>query len=295
MSQGQKPREWWIEINETFDDDEQCQSGLVYSAKMLDEILGITSHGMIHVIEHSAYAALSRECEELRNALREFDNDDNWSLESQYIDRKTKTGNTDFVYVGKWDPRVFASHAIKGECLGLTPENERRKPSEFYNPDKQQTIAFQLKQNQIDELKRKLEIAKDTHDSLFKSFDRDFKELRAELAKANAYIEHQASRYRVLYRGEFTPNDRTQFDALKAEAAEWKAKFEEYDSTFKKRTKIFLKSCQESVKAELDAYREALERIDKQKITSIDKPYLLIQIEGFQKCAREVLAKWREK
>lgn len=184
-----KAREFWIyqlatdHITEHFPDVEKWKKSFVE-----DDLLHHPE--IIHVIEHSAYAALKQECEGLRNALREFDDDENWILESQHIDRKTKTGNTDYVYVGKWDPRVFASHAIKGEFLGRTPENERRKPSEFYNPDKQQTIAFQLKQNQIDELKRELEKAKQ-HDLTIAVMAKDIEQIEKLKAEAAEWKKNE--------------------------------------------------------------------------------------------------------
>jgi len=72
--------------------------------------------------------------EKLKESLTEFDNDDNWLLESEYIDRSTKTGRTDFVYIGQWDPRVFAGYAIREDYLPNTQQKDRRKLSEFYNP-----------------------------------------------------------------------------------------------------------------------------------------------------------------
>jgi hypothetical protein len=79
------------------------------------------------------------EVKRLNKALSEFNNDDNWLIESEYIDRAVKTGRSDWVYVGKWDPRVFAAYAIAGDSLLNTPKNERRSLTPFYTPDQKLT------------------------------------------------------------------------------------------------------------------------------------------------------------
>lgn len=48
-----KWREWFVEINEWLDDNEEVQSGLAYSQTWLDE-MEMTSHKMVHVIERAA-------------------------------------------------------------------------------------------------------------------------------------------------------------------------------------------------------------------------------------------------
>lgn len=78
---------------------------------------------------------LRAEVEKLKTALAEFDNDDNWLLEGRYADRPVRTKGSDRVYIGKWDPRVFATHAIKGDPLPNTKPEERQELSEFYTPD----------------------------------------------------------------------------------------------------------------------------------------------------------------
>lgn len=49
-----QPREWWIDLNEWLDEAEHCNSGMAFSPKWLEE-MEMTGHGMIHVIEKSAY------------------------------------------------------------------------------------------------------------------------------------------------------------------------------------------------------------------------------------------------
>ncbi len=86
-----------------------------------------------------AVAWLSGELEKLREAMREFDNDDNWLFEHEYADRNVRTGRCDTVYVGKWDPRVFATFAIRGEPFANTGKDESRDLSPFYTPNEKMT------------------------------------------------------------------------------------------------------------------------------------------------------------
>jgi hypothetical protein len=96
--------------------------------------------------------------EELETALKEFDNDDNWIIENNYRDRGTKTGRGDWVYVGQWDPRVFSTHAIGGAPLANTTEQQRRKPSDFYEPGQPSNWAAREK---IASLESKLNSARE--------------------------------------------------------------------------------------------------------------------------------------
>lgn len=66
-------------------------------------------------------------------ALKEFSCDENWLIESEYADRPVRSGRTDWVYIGKWDPRVFADHAGK---LPNTKPEERKPLSDFYKPSR---------------------------------------------------------------------------------------------------------------------------------------------------------------
>lgn len=61
-----KPRAWWIDVNEWLDERERCQSGMAFTQGWLDE-MEMTTNKMIPVIERSAYAAVVRERDELRN------------------------------------------------------------------------------------------------------------------------------------------------------------------------------------------------------------------------------------
>lgn len=104
-----------------------------------------------HIVE------LEKKIDLLRTAMDEFDNDDNWLIVSPHIDRKTKTGHSDWVYIGAWDPRVFATAAIKGEPLPNTEPDQRIKLSPYYEPDKAVTKLYEAKI----ELEDKLSIATD--------------------------------------------------------------------------------------------------------------------------------------
>lgn len=124
--------------------EEQKESG----SKSVDElakqcvILGIPSHIPVeevyfkagHKSRDSEVSELNARIKELETSLKEFDTDENWLIESSYKDRPSKTGGADWVYIGKWDPRVFATHAMTGTPLPNTKEDERRTPSKFYEP-----------------------------------------------------------------------------------------------------------------------------------------------------------------
>ena len=101
---------------------------------------------------------LKEEIEKLKNALNEFANDDNWLIESEYIDRPIKTYSSDWIYIGQWDPRVFSSYAIAGEPLENTNPEKRKKLSDFYKPCKH-TVEIEV-------LKKKLEIAEESLTSI---------------------------------------------------------------------------------------------------------------------------------
>lgn len=66
---------------------------------------------------------LKAENEKLRKALEEFDNDDNWAFVNKGVDT---------CFIGKYDPRVFATMALKGTPLDNTQEGEQVSTSEFY-------------------------------------------------------------------------------------------------------------------------------------------------------------------
>lgn len=119
------------------------------------------------------YYALAAENQKLKEALREFDNDDNWLLEAEYIDRNNKTGGTDFVFIGKWDPRCFATAALKGEPLDNTKAGERKKLSPFYTPDQKITNLYREKEK----LKADLALAV----SIFKSHLSTMNDINADL------------------------------------------------------------------------------------------------------------------
>lgn len=105
------------------------------------------------------------EIAQLREALREFDNDENWLIESSYSNRPTKTGSSDMVYIGKWDPRVFATYALSGTPLPNTDKEHRRKLSAFYEPGKsRQYEATALYEAE----KEKLRIAVDALDKAYR-------------------------------------------------------------------------------------------------------------------------------
>lgn len=72
--------------------------------------------------------------ESLKGILKQFADDDNWLIENEYADRAIKTIGADWIYIGKWDPRVMASHAINGEYFPNTKPEERKQASEFYRP-----------------------------------------------------------------------------------------------------------------------------------------------------------------
>lgn len=92
------------------------------------------------------------EVEILREALREFDDDENWLIEGSYRDRPSKTGSGDMVFIGKWDPRVFASHALAGTPLPNTEEEHRRKLSAFYEPGKMASHAAETRIKELEAL-----------------------------------------------------------------------------------------------------------------------------------------------
>lgn len=50
-----KPKVWFIEINETFDGEGNCESGLAYSPAFLYEILEVNPVDMVKVVEAEAY------------------------------------------------------------------------------------------------------------------------------------------------------------------------------------------------------------------------------------------------
>ena len=81
---------------------------------------------------HAELEKLKAENEKLRKALEEFDNDDNWVFVNKYIDREIKTRNVDACFIGKYDPRVFATMALKGTPLDNTQEGEQVSISELY-------------------------------------------------------------------------------------------------------------------------------------------------------------------
>lgn len=85
---------------------------------------------------------LEKESVALKQALREFDDDDNWIYKNPPK------------YIGKYDPRVFATKAIKGEYLENTKDGERTTSS-------QQSILDTLTelQTMYAELKYKLDLA----------------------------------------------------------------------------------------------------------------------------------------
>jgi len=68
MSADEKPREWFVEINEVFDEREQCQSGMAYSQTWLDE-MEMTGHGMVRVIEYSAFEKAQAELVALKKQI----------------------------------------------------------------------------------------------------------------------------------------------------------------------------------------------------------------------------------
>lgn len=113
--------------------------------KIMDYVVGLEKN-LLKVKEEN---------EKLKQALREFANDENWMFESTYIDKKTRSGSTDCVFVGRSDPRVFAEYALRGEFLENTKSGEQIGVSPFYKPDEKITNLYFEKE----QLKSKLKIA----------------------------------------------------------------------------------------------------------------------------------------
>jgi uncharacterized protein YbaA (DUF1428 family) len=125
------------------------------------------SYGRVKVVEESALDAANAEISHLRKAVKEFDNDNNWILATDHVDRETRTGRTDFVFVGMYDPRVLATAALDGRPFNNTPHDFERKLSDFYTPKESITKLF-------------LEKEKLKHEN---------KDLQSQLTAANAKVE----------------------------------------------------------------------------------------------------------
>lgn len=68
-----------------------------------------------------------------RKALDEFDNDDNWTVRYKYKDTETFTRcGADRVFIGKYDPRVFATKALSLQPLPNTKYGEQLELTHFY-------------------------------------------------------------------------------------------------------------------------------------------------------------------
>ncbi len=89
-------------------------------------------------------AAESAEIARLKEILEEFNDDDNWMLEGDYIDRPSKTGRSDMIYIGIWDPRVLAANAIAGtaEYFTRTKPEQRKKLNSAWKSDERLTEAY---------------------------------------------------------------------------------------------------------------------------------------------------------
>lgn len=103
---------------------------------------------------------LKSELQAVKESLKEFSNHDNWLYESEALDRGVKSGNHDWVYIGKWNPMVFAHYASEGKTidgtrLELTKKEERSPLSSFYKPDEKITTLAQER----DQLREKLRVA----------------------------------------------------------------------------------------------------------------------------------------
>lgn len=118
--------------------------------------LGILATNQTSTIDQELIKYLENRITELEIALKEFDNNDNWLIESSYRDRASKTGTGDWVYIGKYDPRVFATHAIMGTPLKNTNKNDRRQLSPFYEPGQPPNWAIKEKINDYEKVLMKL-------------------------------------------------------------------------------------------------------------------------------------------
>jgi hypothetical protein len=97
-------------------------------------------------------ARLKERVDGLKEALKEFDTDENWMIESSYIDRPIKTVGSDWVYIGQWDPRIFSTKAIEGKPLPNTKLHERKNLSDFYKPNPYATQKFLSMEEKIQSL-----------------------------------------------------------------------------------------------------------------------------------------------